>query len=56
MVCPKGVDPALGIQLLRGHLLGFSKNEKKWLNPEIETWAKYENRLAHHVYILALSL
>jgi succinate dehydrogenase / fumarate reductase, iron-sulfur subunit len=28
-VCPKGVDPALGIQLLRGHLLGFSKNEKK---------------------------
>jgi succinate dehydrogenase / fumarate reductase iron-sulfur subunit len=28
-VCPKGVDPALGIQLLRGHMLGFSKNEKK---------------------------
>jgi succinate dehydrogenase / fumarate reductase, iron-sulfur subunit len=28
-VCPKGVDPALGIQLLRGHLLNFSKNEKK---------------------------
>ena len=28
-VCPKGVDPALGIQLLRGHLLGFSKNERK---------------------------
>ena len=28
-VCPKGVDPALGIQLLRNHLLGFSKNEKK---------------------------
>jgi succinate dehydrogenase / fumarate reductase iron-sulfur subunit len=27
-VCPKGVDPALGIQLLRGYLLGFSKNEK----------------------------
>lgn len=27
-VCPKGVDPALGIQLLRGHLLGYSKNEK----------------------------
>ena len=22
-VCPKGVDPAMGIQLLRGHLLGF---------------------------------
>ena len=29
VVCPKGVDPALGIQLLRNHLLGFSKNEKK---------------------------
>ena len=29
VVCPKGVDPALGIQLLRGHMLGFSKNEKK---------------------------
>jgi succinate dehydrogenase / fumarate reductase iron-sulfur subunit len=28
-VCPKGVDPALGIQLLRRHLMGFSKNEKK---------------------------
>ena len=28
-VCPKGVDPALGIQLLRSHLLGFSKSEKK---------------------------
>lgn len=28
-VCPKGVDPALGIQLLRGHLMNFSKNEKK---------------------------
>lgn len=28
-VCPKGVDPALGIQLLKGHLMGFSKNEKK---------------------------
>ena len=28
-VCPKGVDPALGIQLLRGHLLGYSKNEMK---------------------------
>lgn len=25
MVCPKGVDPALGIQLLRSYLLGFSK-------------------------------
>jgi succinate dehydrogenase / fumarate reductase iron-sulfur subunit len=29
VVCPKGVDPALGIQLLRGHLLSFSKNDKK---------------------------
>jgi succinate dehydrogenase / fumarate reductase, iron-sulfur subunit len=28
-VCPKGVDPALGIQLLRSHLLGFSNSEKK---------------------------
>jgi succinate dehydrogenase / fumarate reductase iron-sulfur subunit len=35
-VCPKGVDPALGIQLLRRHLMGFSKNEKKI--------AKLENR------------
>lgn len=29
VVCPKGVDPALGIQLLRAHLLATSKNEKK---------------------------
>lgn len=28
-VCPKGVDPALGIQLLRSHLLGLSNSEKK---------------------------
>ncbi len=28
-VCPKGVDPALGIQLLRSHMLGFNRNEKK---------------------------
>lgn len=28
-VCPKGVDPALGIALLKGHLMGYSKNEKK---------------------------
>lgn len=28
-VCPKGVDPALGIALLKGHLLGYSRNEKK---------------------------
>jgi succinate dehydrogenase iron-sulfur subunit len=27
-VCPKGVDPALGIALLKGHLLGYAKNEK----------------------------
>ncbi len=24
-VCPKGVDPAMGIQLLRGYLLGYRK-------------------------------
>jgi succinate dehydrogenase / fumarate reductase iron-sulfur subunit len=29
VVCPKGVDPAFGIQLLKGHLMGISKNEKK---------------------------
>jgi succinate dehydrogenase / fumarate reductase, iron-sulfur subunit len=29
VVCPKGVDPALGIQLLRGHLVSFSKHDKK---------------------------
>ena len=28
-VCPKGVDPALGIQLLRSYMLGISKNDKK---------------------------
>jgi succinate dehydrogenase / fumarate reductase iron-sulfur subunit len=28
-VCPKGVDPALGIQLLKGQMLGISKNNKK---------------------------
>ncbi|MDW0293479.1 MAG: succinate dehydrogenase iron-sulfur subunit [Nitrososphaeraceae archaeon] len=27
-VCPKGVDPALGIQLLRSYVLGLSKNDK----------------------------
>lgn len=37
-VCPKGVDPALGIQLLRGHLLGFSKSEKK--NAELKDRSK----------------
>ena len=29
MVCPKGVDPALGIQMLRGHLLSITKKPKK---------------------------
>jgi succinate dehydrogenase iron-sulfur subunit len=29
VVCPKGADPALGIQLLRGHLMGISKNKKE---------------------------
>jgi succinate dehydrogenase / fumarate reductase, iron-sulfur subunit len=29
VVCPKGVDPALGIQMLRGQLLNFSKYDKK---------------------------
>lgn len=29
VVCPKGVDPALGIQLLRGHLISLSKYDKK---------------------------
>lgn len=29
-VCPKGVDPALGIQLLRRHLTSFSKHDKKF--------------------------
>jgi len=28
-VCPKGVDPALGIQLLRRYLMSLSKPEKK---------------------------
>jgi succinate dehydrogenase / fumarate reductase, iron-sulfur subunit len=26
-VCPKGVDPALGIQLFRGYLMGFSSKK-----------------------------
>jgi succinate dehydrogenase / fumarate reductase iron-sulfur subunit len=29
VVCPKGVDTALGIQMLRGHLVSISKNDKK---------------------------
>ncbi|MDP9197234.1 MAG: succinate dehydrogenase iron-sulfur subunit [Thermoproteota archaeon] len=28
-VCPKGVDPALGIQLLRSYMLGLSKGQKE---------------------------
>jgi succinate dehydrogenase / fumarate reductase iron-sulfur subunit len=28
-VCPKGVDPALGIQLLRAYLLGYGKEKRK---------------------------
>jgi succinate dehydrogenase / fumarate reductase iron-sulfur subunit len=28
MVCPKGVDPALGIQLLRAYLLGMNRDSK----------------------------
>src|SRR5919109_1093319 len=28
-VCPKGVDPALGIQLLRSHLMTISKNPRE---------------------------
>ena len=28
-VCPKGVDPALGIQLLRSYMLGISKDNRK---------------------------
>jgi succinate dehydrogenase / fumarate reductase iron-sulfur subunit len=27
-VCPKGVDPALGIQLLKGHMMSFAKRNK----------------------------
>jgi succinate dehydrogenase / fumarate reductase iron-sulfur subunit len=29
MVCPKGVDPALGIQMLRSHMLSITKKPKK---------------------------
>ena len=45
-VCPKGVDPALGIQLLRSHLLGLSNNEKKIAKSQdrsITTAISYEN-------------
>lgn len=41
-VCPKGVDPALGIQLLRSYMLGISKNEKK-LAKKIEIQTDEEN-------------
>lgn len=45
-VCPKGVDPALGIQLLKSHLLGLSNNEKKIAKLEdrsITTATTYDN-------------
>jgi succinate dehydrogenase / fumarate reductase iron-sulfur subunit len=29
MVCPKGVDPALGIQMLRSHLMSITRKPKK---------------------------
>ena len=35
-VCPKGVDPALGIQLLKGQMLGISKNNKKISNLRVK--------------------
>lgn len=41
-VCPKGVDPALGIQLLRSYMLGISKNEKK-LAEKIEIQTDEQN-------------
>lgn len=39
-VCPKGVDPALGIQLLRGHLVSLSKNDKKLAESRIRYLGK----------------
>jgi succinate dehydrogenase / fumarate reductase, iron-sulfur subunit len=45
-VCPKGVDPALGIQLLRSHLLGLSNNEKKIAKSQdrsVSTAISYDN-------------
>jgi succinate dehydrogenase iron-sulfur subunit len=47
VVCPKGVDPALGIQLLRGHLMGFSKNEKKIAQLYYEE-SQQEEEQQHH--------
>ncbi|MFY9966143.1 MAG: succinate dehydrogenase iron-sulfur subunit [Nitrososphaeraceae archaeon] len=40
VVCPKGVDPALGIQLLRGHLVSISKNDKKLAESRTRTLGK----------------
>lgn len=36
-VCPKGVDPALGIQMLRSHLMGITRKPKKRLAELRET-------------------
>ena len=36
-VCPKGVDPALGIQMLRSHLMSITKKPKKRLAELRET-------------------
>jgi succinate dehydrogenase / fumarate reductase, iron-sulfur subunit len=36
-VCPKGVDPALGIQMLRSHLMSITKKPKKRLADLRET-------------------
>jgi succinate dehydrogenase / fumarate reductase, iron-sulfur subunit len=36
-VCPKGVDPALGIQMLRSHLMSITKKPKKRLAEVRET-------------------
>jgi succinate dehydrogenase / fumarate reductase iron-sulfur subunit len=41
-VCPKGVDPALGIQLLRSYMLGISKDNKE-LAKKIEINTDKEN-------------
>lgn len=42
VVCPKGVDPALGIQLLRGHLMGLSKNENSKNEKKISSELHYD--------------
>lgn len=41
-VCPKGVDPALGIQLFRGYLMGFS-SKKNGIIPRKSQRAKNKN-------------